>query len=230
MSPADQQHALQVLRLEAGDRLEGIDGRGNAWELEVESADRRRLALKTLGPARTEPRPGDPGAPLPWIEVWCPLPKGNRAEAMVSRLTQLGLARLVPLVTERSEVQARETSPGRLAKLERTARESLKQCGRLWMPEFADPHDLSRLGAVEGTRVLLDPRAEAKLSRVLGCGEWTEEQPLVLVAGPEGGLTEAETELLESFGVLPARLAPHVLRIETAVEAALAVAVESWGK
>jgi 16S rRNA (uracil1498-N3)-methyltransferase len=227
---ADREHALRVLRVAPGERILGLDGRGRAWELEVESVQRRGLKLRPRGSPRTEPPPGSPDAPLPWIEVACPLPKAGRAEVMLDRLTQLGLARLVPLRCERSEPQTRGASKGRSERLERAARESLKQCGRLWLPEIAHPEDLEGLLEKSCPRVLLDPAAEASLSRVLcACGPrsaWTRAAPLLLIAGPEGGFSPRESAALRASGALPARLAPHVLRIETAVEAALAVAVE----
>ena len=228
---ADAEHALRVLRLGVGDRLLGLDGRGRAWELEVTRAERRGLELAALGDPTTEPAPGQPGAPLPWIEAWCPLPKGGRAEDMLERLTQLGLARLVPLVTERTEPQARQVSAGRLERLERRAREALKQCGRLWLPEVASAEPFASLLQKEGTRCRLERSAESLLPTALRearpASGWTREEPLVLIAGPEGGWTEAEAAALADAGVQEARLGPHVLRIETALEAALAVTVST---
>jgi len=230
LADSDTAHALRVLRLGEGDRLLGLDGRGHEWCLEVARAERRELQLRALGDAREEPAPGAEGAPLPWIEVCCPLPKASRAETMLSRLTQLGIARYVPLVSERCEPQAREASPARLAKLERTARESLKQCGRLWLPEIALPRSLDEGLGPAKLDVLLDHDAEDSLARLLAATsekEWTRERPLRLIAGPEGGFSPAERAALEEQGARPARLGPHVLRIETAVEAALAVVVVS---
>ena len=225
----DREHALRVLRVSAGDRVLGLDGRGRAWELEVTLAERRRLVLQARGPAREEPPAGAPGAPLDWIEVACPLPKAGRAEDMFDRLTQLGVARLVPLVCERAEPQARELSQGRRKRLERAAREAIKQCGRLWLPELAEPVDFDELLQAPGTRVVLAAKAPRSLAAVLsdsGSGaHWVREAPLTLIAGPEGGFTDEERAALQASGAQTARLAPYVLRIETAVEAALAVAV-----
>lgn len=229
LSPTDREHALKVLRIAAGERLLGLDGRGHAWELEVLKAERRALELRATGQAWSEPPPGAPGAPLPWIEVWSPLPKGGRAEDLLDALTQIGVARFVPLLTARSEVQARALSSGRRERLERSARAALKQCGRLWMPEV--PEEKEFMEALQGpaTRFWLDREAPEPLSASLAAaGEpaWTRERPLALWIGPEGGWTEEERAALAASGATPARLGPHMLRLETAAVAALAVVVE----
>jgi 16S rRNA (uracil1498-N3)-methyltransferase len=230
LTPADREHALRVLRVAPGDRLEGLDGRGRAFGLEVTRAGRRELELAATGEVREEPPPGAPGAPLPWLEVRAPLPKGGRAEDMLGVLTQLGVARLVPLVTDRSEVQAREASAGRLERLERAAGEALKQSGRLWMPELSTPIALTDPEALAGTCLRLAPGAPRRLAEALasaGPGPWTRERPLALLVGPEGGWTPEEEARLEAAGALGGRLGPHVLRLEAAAAAGLAVLVEA---
>ena len=226
--PGDLEHACRVLRLEVGARISGLDGRGRAWPLEVVSAGRRAMELRALGEPELEPAPGTEGASLPWIELQVPLPKGGRAEDMLDSLTQLGLARLVPLVTARSAPHGKALSPGRRERLERAAREALKQCGRLWQPELGPVSTLANLCAEPGVALIyLERSAERRLvdvARGFGkseCG--TRERPLVLIAGPEGGLAAEERESLVRAGATPASLGPHVLRIETAAVAAVAV-------
>ena len=232
--PEETEHALRVLRVGVGDRIVGLDGRGHAWPLEVAVAERRHLELRALGDPVEEPPPGAPGATLPWIELHAPLPRGGRAEQMVDRLTQLGLSRLVPLVTARCAPHAREVTAARLEKLRRTAREAIKQCGRLWLPEIAEARPLEPATRASGTRLLLDERAGQSLAELLsttaGRGWWTQASPLVLFAGPEGGLAPAEVEGLRESGVEPVRLAPYTLRIETAAEAAVAVVANVTGR
>jgi len=151
---------------------------------------------------------------------------------MVSRLTQLGMARLVPLVTARTEPQARDLSSGRRQRLLRTARESLKQCGRLWMPDIAPASRLTDSLAGPGMRVVLAPGAKcgilSRLEQSGATGAWTEACPLVLILGPEGGFDESEQASIASSDATAVCLGAHVLRIETAAEAALAVASQWW--
>jgi 16S rRNA (uracil1498-N3)-methyltransferase len=231
LQEAEVQHALRVLRLGTGDRLLGLDGRGASWPLTVTAIGRGRLELALCGPAEREPEPGTAGAPLEWVELALPLPRGARAESMLDRLAQLGLARLRPLVSERTGPHARELSPGRRARLERTVGEAMKQSGRLWPTRIEAPVPLAEvLAFAAGARaVVLDgadgvPSLAAVLSAGRGAEPWTRAAPLILLVGPEGGFSDDERRALELAGALPARLASATLRSETAAEAALAVA------
>lgn len=230
--PQDKEHALKVLKVRPGDVLLGLDGRGQGWPLEVQKAERRRLQLRSLGPPTREPAPGNPGSPLPWIEVWAPLPKRERAEALLGQLTQLGLARFVPLVTAHTEAQARELPDSRKTRLLRTAQESLKQCGRLWMPEIGALEPLESVFEGPARTLVLDPSAEPRLSHLLAREAAperpTQNSPLRLLLGPEGGLSHPEIALLVQNGASLARLSPHILRIETAAASAFAICAEFW--
>jgi len=211
----DREHALRVLRIRAGDRLIGLDGRGGSWPLVVRSADRGRLELEPAGEGRLDPAPGREGAALPWIEIAVPMPKGGRLEEMLDRLTQLGAAAIAELRPERSEPR-----PGILegARVGRVLREACKQSGRTWLPELRPGPS-----ATAADRILLDASAETPLASWIRPGRWTSERPLTVLVGPEGGFTEEERAGFVAGGAVPVRLGPHVLRIETAAEAAMAV-------
>jgi 16S rRNA (uracil1498-N3)-methyltransferase len=169
--------------------------------------------------------PGRPGAPLPWLEVAAPLPKGARAEAMLDRLTQLGLCAFRPLLCARNQGFPREAAEQRMASLERACREACKQSGRTWLPRIhasARPAELRE--ALGGSRaVLLAPGAPRT---VCAWAAPVEAGPLAVIAGPEGGFDDAELALL-GFAEAAA-LGPHVLRIETAVEAAVATLAQAF--
>ena len=125
----------------------------------------------------------------------------------------------------------------RRERLERVLREACKQSRRAWLPELQPPAGPAELAAeLAGERparavALLEPGAPLSLDtwvRALlaeGGSPASREQPLVLVVGPEGGLTEEERGALLEAGAGPVRLGPHVLRIETAAEAAVAIAM-----
>jgi 16S rRNA (uracil1498-N3)-methyltransferase len=112
------------------------------------------------------------------------------------------------------------------------AREAIKQCGRAWLPRFLPPLPVAELArTVPGTDLaVLDPRAGLPFDlwlrslRPSPADLGTEARPIVLAVGPEGGLSAGELELLAARGASLVWLAPHVLRIETAAEAAMAVA------
>jgi 16S rRNA (uracil1498-N3)-methyltransferase len=236
LAPEDERHAVRVLRLASGALLHGLDGRGARVPLRVRTVRRDGLELEPAGPKELVPAPGEEGAPLPWFELAVAWPRRNRVDEMVGRLVQLGAACLRPLA-------ARQRGPEELAgfpdrRLERLAREACKQCGRLWLPEFAPPLAPAALAAEHARApiAVLDPYTPLALDTLLRSltpsplGVGTRARPIVLVVGPEGGLAEDELEPLLSQGASRAWLGPHVLRVETAAEAAMAVAAVVHGR
>jgi len=217
LAPGDTEHALRVLRLSRGDRLIGLDGRGGAWPLVVRSAGRGRLELDPDGPVRIDPPPGSPGAALPWIEIALPWPKGNHLEEMLDRLTQLGAASIAELACERGGARG-ALDGARRARAERVLREACKQSGRTWLPELR-----SAPSAVAGTRLLLDPSTESSLVDRMRSEERSAERTWTVLVGPEGGFTDGERAAFVAEGAIPVSLGPHVLRLETAAEAAMAI-------
>ena len=210
------------MRLVPGDRLIGLDGRGSSWPLIVTDASGRELRLAADGEPTREPAPGTAGASLPWIELLVAWPKGARAEAMLERLAQLGVACVRPWVTSRG--QSATGNANRERRLARVLAESCKQSGRLWLPELGpELVGLPDAGASPATQIVLDPRATHGLAQRASEALAANSERFLLAIGPEGGLTSEELEDLSERGFEPVRLGPHVLRIETAAEAALAV-------
>jgi 16S rRNA (uracil1498-N3)-methyltransferase len=228
----EAQHALRVLRLGPGDPLLGLDGEGGLWPLRIARAERDELELAPAGEPERDPAPGEPGAPLPWIELAVSWPRKGRAEEMLSALVQLGAAAITPL-----DARWRGNAPAPRAPDERwlrIAREACKQCERTWLPELSEAKAPSRLleERAGAAIAVLDARQGMSFdtwarSIVPGhtAGIGTRERPILLAVGPEGGFTPEERELFLLRGATFVSLAPHVLRVETAAVAALAVAV-----
>jgi 16S rRNA (uracil1498-N3)-methyltransferase len=221
----EAQHALRVLRLQVGDRLTGLDGKGGSWPARVASVGRDEVALELEGGGRIDPPAGSPGAPLPWIEIAVAWPKQGRVEDMLDRLTQLGAAAIAPLPCERAGPASGELTGVRRERCERVLREACKQSGRTWLPVLREAPS-----SAPADFLLLDPASSVGLSAWVGergaRGEslpWTEQRPLCVLVGPEGGFTPAEREGWVGRGAIPLRLGPNVLRLETAAEAAMAI-------
>lgn len=226
------EHALRVLRMRAGDACLGLDGRGHRWPLRIERIEGQSIRLEVEGLPEIEPEPGQEGALLPWVEVAVAWPKKPRAEDMIGTLVQLGAAAITPLLARhRGPEPIPEAPPERWITLARTA---CKQCGRTWLPELSAPLTPEELaearGEAEAVQAYLDPRTGMSLDTWLRSlipsplGVGTRERPIVLAVGPEGGLSHEERTALLEVGTTAARLGPHVLRVETAALAAMAVA------
>ena len=95
--PDDERHALKVLRLEPGACIVALDGAGSTWDLELADVRRGEALWRLRGELASEPEPGAPGSALPWLEVAVAPPKGARADELVERLVQLGVAAVVLL-------------------------------------------------------------------------------------------------------------------------------------
>lgn len=236
LQPEDALHAARVLRLGAGDLLFGLDGKGGRFPLRVREVQRNELQLEAAGEREHTPAPGEEGSPLPWFEVAVSWPRRNRVEEMVSRLVQLGVAAIRPLLARQrgpEEVPEEVTE-----RVRRVAREACKQSGRAWLPEFEArlaPDELAKRRP-DSALALLDPEAGLALDTWLRClqpapgGLGTRTRPIVLLIGPEGGIAAEEREALLLGGASPTWLAPHILRVETAAEAAMAVAAVVHGR
>ena len=145
-----------------------------------------------------------------------PLPKGDRAQFLVEKLTELGATSFVPLRTRRSVVHPRET---RLDKLQRSVIEASKQCGRnvlLQVGPLTDWERYCRGENLPALRLLAHPGGSAPPGR--GASD------VALAVGPEGGFTDDEVALAEAAGWQLVGLGPRILRAETAAITAMAVA------
>ncbi len=207
-------HAARVKRLGEGDTVELLDGHGSvATALIVGISKPRgewRLELD-ITEVHTEP-------PLaPRVEVYAPAPKGPRLADMVDALSQVGAAAWFPLETARTIAEPRA---GRLGRLDRTALEAAKQCGRAWLLEVgaATPLERALVGAPGAAVVVAD--ASGGAYRATGAGT------VRLLVGPEGGWTPAELDLARAAGALVHRFGPHILRIETAAPTAAAIVLD----
>jgi 16S rRNA (uracil1498-N3)-methyltransferase len=205
-------HLATVCRLRAGDRVCLFNGDGHEYPAEVLSVARRSVSLQVL---TTETPKREVGFRL---EVAAPLPRGDRAQFLVEKLTELGATRFVPLHTQRSVVQPREA---KLEKLQRYVIEASKQCGRntlLRVEPLSDWQSYSERGDLPERRVLAHPGGTAPLP--------SAGQDVALAVGPEGGFTEEEVGHAVARGWHVVSLGPRVLRVETA---ALVLAARAGG-
>lgn len=214
-------HAATVRRLRPGEHLMLSDGVGGLARCEVLDTGRDRMALRVL-------RRGSQPAPALRVTVAQALVKGERGELAVELATEAGVDVMVPWRAARCVARWHEGPRGdkALARWRATAREASKQARRAWVPEITGPASTKALAELSAaaTRclVLHESAPEALSARSAFSSEVLPDSgELLLVVGPEGGITEDELSELIEAGARPVRLGPSVLRASTAAAVAL---------
>ena len=216
-------HAAAVRRLRMGERADVGDGAGTLAEGVVTSLARDSVTL-TVRSVRTVP------PPEPRITVVQALPKGDRGELAVELMTEIGADSVIAWAAERCVTRWHGDRGARaLGKWQSTAREAAKQSRRAWIPQVTGPAtlaDVTKHVSAAACAVVLEADAAASLSHLAlpGKGE------ILLVVGPEGGISPAERAALAAAGAVEARLGPTVLRTSTAGAAAAAVLLTRSGR
>lgn len=208
-------HAVVVRRLRAGERVVLTDGVGTRAEGEVADTGKRVFTV-TVADVGTEP------AAEPAVTVVQALPKGDRGELAVEMLTEVGAAAIVPWAASRSVAVWRgERAAKSHAKWAATAREAAKQARRAWFPEVAPLASTAEVAALVGQADLAVVLHEAA-AEPFAALDVPASGSVVVVVGPEGGLSDDELAAFAEAGVHPVRLGSEVLRTSTAGVAAVA--------
>jgi 16S rRNA (uracil1498-N3)-methyltransferase len=211
-------HALHVLRLRKGERVDVLDGAGHVFHTEAANVSKRSIELLFK---RREFKP-----PLPFqVTLIQAIPKGRTFENIIQKATELGAARIIPLLTERVVVHlGDESGETKLAKWRQVAIEAIKQCGSPYLPKLENPitlpnllqrgdgADLSFVGDLTETtahpgKCFQDYAAAHSGASPKAVAAWV---------GPEGDFTPGELEAIRASGAKPITLGPLVLRSDTA--------------
>ena len=219
---AEARHLARVLRTEAGQRYEISDNR-SAWLAEVVESHADSVVFRVLEPiAAVEP-------PLR-ITLCAALIKFDRYEWAIEKATELGVARIIPVETARSEKGLFEAARKRAGRWSRIARESSQQARRVSLPELLPAVRLEEcLRETADWRYFLEEAAAPPLLQVLP-GERNHPAHAALLVGPEGGWTDAERQAAARRSWQAVSLAPHILRAETAIAAGIAILMNAWMK
>jgi 16S rRNA (uracil1498-N3)-methyltransferase len=216
-------HIARVLRLKAGDPLTVFDGRGGEHAARIEAFRTGAVVIEVGESAATERE-----SPLS-LTLAQGVARGERMDWVVQKATELGVTRIVPLLTERSVVRldARQ-SARKLQHWQGIATAACEQSGRNRIPAIATPlglHDfLERGGHERATRLVLSPTGALGLNDLQAL-----DGAVVVLIGPEGGLAESEARAALRAGFIAVRLGPRILRTETAAVAALTVLQHRFG-
>lgn len=208
-----QAHYLsRVLRLKEGAEVVLFNGDGNDYRCRLDGYTRESARAAVL-----ECLPKGSDSPLK-INLAQALSRGDRMDYCLQKSTELGVACVQLLTSERVELKlAGSRLSSRLQHWRSVMESASEQCGRATVPELCSPIDLEAWAALPGTRLVLDAGAGRALREVeLG-------DSIDIAIGPEGGFSEAELEMVRQNGVIAVRLGPRILRTETAGPAAIAV-------
>ena len=208
LDPAQANYLGNVMRLREGAQLLLFDGSSGEWLARISEAGRKRMTLSVERRTRElEPVP----------DVWLAFAPVKRTQTdwLVEKATELGAARLLPVITGRTIVER-----VKLDRLQSIAVEAAEQCGRTVLPEIAEPQPLSRLlERLPAGRALYfadEAGGEAPASAF-------RPGPALILTGPEGGFTDEERAMIRGApAAVAVSLGPRILRAETAALAALA--------
>lgn len=221
---ADEAHHLsRVLRLGEGDRVFVFDGEGNEWECEIARVGKREADLTILRQLNN-----DVESPLR-LTLAQALVKGDKFDWIVQKATELGVTRIVPLITDHTDVRrVEERAEQKLERWRRISLEALKQCGRRRLVEITEP--ISFVGfcsAAEAVSLVFSERGGKALREIAASVH--SPASLTLCVASEGGWSDAELEAAEAHNFQPVHLGQRILRTETAAIAAVTLAQHLFG-
>jgi len=201
-------HLVNVLRKKEGSLIELFDGKGSSCTAEIISSQKKRVKVKLVEELVFQDRKGIK------ISLGQSLIKTEPFSFSIQKATELGVASMSPLYTERTVIKLNSNSiKSRKARWQSIATHACQQCGENWLPEINEIQRLEDWAqAVKAKhKIVLYPNAETKLSSL------TFDDSVAIAVGPEGDFTDREINLLTEKDFLPVKLGERVLRADTAV-------------
>jgi len=216
----ESHHAADVLRVRPGGEVTVLNGAGIEFLCQVKDVRRKAVNLTIISQKNTPPLP----CPVTLVQS---VPKGKLMDLIIQKSTELGVARILPLLTERVTTHLDDAGAGHKSiKWQQVAIEAVKQCGQPWLPQVLPPVDLKQLlsrpekwdmvfvGSLQG---------DGRHPREHFNSFHGKPKSLALWIGPEGDFTDEELDAIRASGALPITLGPLVLRCETAALYALSI-------
>lgn len=223
LEPGASKHVLTVLRLKTGTPLMLFDGSGREFEARLDGAENRqaRVCIADEHPTVSE-------SPL-HITLVQGISRGERMDYTLQKAVELGVAEIIPVLTERSVVRLDEKQATRKREhWQQLVIAACEQSGRVRVPPVGTPRPLNEIlsePACAELSLLLHPAADAKLSALAA----PAHNQVRLLVGPEGGLSGTEIAAAQRAGFTAVQLGPRVLRTETAALVALSLLQARWG-
>jgi len=223
-------HIVKVLRMKPGNRLLVCEGEGYEYEGQIDRIEGDRVFVKIIKVRRSTAEP-----PLTVILAQGLTKKMDKFELVVQKSTELGVSRVVPLLTERTVVRlSKDKSGSRRERWQKIALEAAKQSQRAKVPGVDFPTDLRTfLEAIPRDMLCLMPWEGEQAVSIREVLRWEKEnnfrRPAALLIGPEGGFSPEEVDYARRSGAVPVSLGPRILRSETAGIVALGIILYELG-
>jgi 16S rRNA (uracil1498-N3)-methyltransferase len=222
LDPEETFHLARVLRLGVGAKVEVCDGEGGNYTARVATLESRGATLHILKKL------------TPWGEsplsliLGIGLAKGETLDEAIRQATEMGVSRIIPFISERSERLPAERAEKRRGRWQRLARESVKSCQRSLLPQIEPPQDfaVALAGPEELKLIFWEEERGGRLNSFLMQPRPRDVRVLI---GPEGGFSAAEAEQAVAAGFHVASLGPRRLKVATAALAAIALMQYAWG-
>ena len=225
--PEDEaEHLVRVLRLGVGDEIDVIDGRGGLWRAEVVQAGKKSAVIRPL-------EPGTPARELgPNISLVVSVLKGDKLDDVVRDAVMLGVTSIRPVVSERSEIGLAAMARGtRIARWQRIAVASAKQCGRAVVPRIYDAAPLDWYFSEPATAAkVMCVEPSAALGEVHPVQTIPTPVAIDLIIGPEGGWAVSEVAAAHDSGAILMSLGGRTLRADAVPIVALTALLTTWGE
>ena len=217
---SEQHHLRNVLRLELGDTIRIIDGKGSVcigkiFEINAESTDTRILSYEFHV------------SNAPSLTLFQALPKNDKMELILQKTTELGVTRIVPMSTERS---LQKPSENRCERWHRIVLSATKQCKRARLPELHEVQEfdvcLNMIQKYALSLIFWENEKQQHIKTVLK--EKTKVESIAFLVGPEGGFTDKEVNAAIEKGCIPLTIGSNILRTETAAIAGITIATYEY--
>jgi len=225
--PEDEaEHLSRVLRLGVGDEVDVFDGRGGLWRAEIVQAGKKSATVRLIAPVTAAPELVIP------VSLVVSVLKGDKMDDVVRDAVMLGVTRIRPMISERSEISlAAMARSSRIARWQRIAVSSAKQCGRAVVPLIHDaaPLDWYWTEKVEGARIMcIEP--SVAMGEVFGVQAVHRPAAADLIVGPEGGWSVPEVAAAHDSGAILMSLGGRTLRADAVPIVALTALLTTWGE
>jgi len=225
----DFRHLKKVLRIGPGETINVFDGSGREYEAKLISMDKTsalaEITASFLTEAEAEVR----------LTLFQGLPKGEKMDFIIQKAVELGVHRIVPVITERTVVQLdKESSTKKVSRWSKIAREAAKQCRRAVVPRVSEPVSLddalTEASGCGAALMLYENESKKCLKEILKCYTINKISDIALLVGPEGGFSSYEVDKCISSGFEVAGLGKRILRTETAAVSVISIIMYEMGE